>query len=78
MHHRFDERTGDKTEVDGHKLRAMRLAMGATLAEVARKTGLSVSTIHAIETETRWPEQHAIEQLTKHVGAFTQDTPHGT
>ena len=71
MHHRYDERTGAKTTVDGASLRTQRQARAMTMADVARKTGLALSTIHAIETETRWPDDKAIKLLTKHVGMFT-------
>ena len=70
----FDRDTGQRTAVDGERLRGLRRSMGLSLASVAATTGLALATISALETESMSPSTASIEKLQKIYGAALRES----
>lgn len=64
----FDRKTGVQTQLDGGRLLALRKSQGASLAETASATGLSIATLSVLEREGACPSSESIEALARHYG----------
>lgn len=63
-----DDGTADTLATLGPRLRAVRERHGATLTDVSRATGISLSTLSRIETGRRKPTLEALLHLAKAYG----------
>ncbi|MEU4932813.1 helix-turn-helix transcriptional regulator [Streptomyces yokosukanensis] len=63
-----DDGTADMLAAVGPRLRAVRERHGATLTEVSRATGVSLSTLSRIETRRRKPTLEVLVQLARAYG----------
>jgi len=70
----FNRDTGQRTALDGERLRGLRRSMGLSLASVASTTGLALATISALETESVSPSSASIAKLQKIYGAALHES----
>ena len=59
---------GVRIDLDGAKLRELRLSAGMTLADVAKRAGRSFAAVGHYEREAMTPGQHAIDGLRRVFG----------
>ncbi len=68
-----NRRPGSGIDIDVERLMELRYAKGWERRDLARETGLSMSTIRKIETRDRRPRAHALKALCDALGCEPAD-----